>query len=151
METGNLIHLGAELVVQMLMLYSTSPHARRLTEEMLTGDAFNIDVKLDMNSKNRNVEILNVYLKTMGLKLTFTKKPKKFEHQMLIDPMYFDEDPHQLIEGLIKLNPEEKFDLEAEIARLLKEKNDGVWGMEFYPMEFTKLDKDETSDNKEGK
>ena len=52
METGNLIHLGAELVVQMLMLYSTSPHARRLTEEMLTGDAFNIDVKLDMDSKN---------------------------------------------------------------------------------------------------
>ncbi len=146
METGNLIHLGAELVVQMLMLYSTSPHARRLTQEMLTGDAFNIDVKLDMDSKNRNVEILNVYLKTMGLKLTFTKNPKKFEQPMLIEPMYFYDDSNKLIEGLIPLNKEEKFDMEAEVIRLLKEKNDGVWGMEIYPIEFTRFDKDENSE-----
>lgn len=74
METGNLIHLGAKLVVQMLMLYSTSPNARRLTDRLLTDDAFDIDIKLDTNSRNRNVEILNVYLKTMGLRLVFTKK-----------------------------------------------------------------------------
>lgn len=152
METGNLIHLGAELVVQMLMLYSTSPHARRLTEEMLTGDAFNIDVKLDMESKNRNVEILNVYLKTMGLKLSFSRTPKKLEPAMLIEPMYFYDDPHRLVEALIPLNREEKFNMEAEVARLLKEKNDGTWAMDIYPMEFTRLSKDEfPEEDKENK
>lgn len=148
METGNLIHLGAELVVQMLMLYSTSPHARRLTEEMLTGDPFNIDVKLDMESKNRNVEILNVYLKTMGLKLTFKKKPKKFEFPMLIEPMMFYKDSRQedLIEPMFFMNPEEKFDLEAEVARLLRER-DLVQPMEFYPMEFTRFPGDEVKED----
>lgn len=115
METGNLIHLGAELVVQMLMLYSTSPHARRLTSEMLTGDPFNIDVKLDMKSKNRNVEILNVYLKTMGLKLEFERKKKK-----LINPIILDDPIHPAIEfyipkdipidPIIHFHPDEAFD-----------------------------------------
>lgn len=138
METGNLIHLGAELVVQMLMLYSTSPHARRLTEEMLTGDAFNIDVKLDMESKNRNVEILNVYLKTIGLKLSFKRTPKKLEYPLLVEPMYFYHDPKKLVEPFLFLNKDEKFDLESEVARLLKEKNGPEWILDIYPMEFTK-------------
>lgn len=143
METGNLIHLGAELVVQMLMLYSTSPNARRLTESLLTADPFNIDVKLDTDSKNRNVEILNVYLKTMGLKLVFKKVPKKLEHGFLIDPMEFYDDPHRLIEPFYNMHPEEKFDLEAEVARLLKDRDGPQWGMEFYPMEFYTLDPEE--------
>lgn len=141
METGNLIHLGAELVVQMLMLYSTSPNARRLVSDMLTGDPFNIDVKLDMDSKNRNVEILNVYLKTMGLRLVFKKIPKKLEHPFLIDPMWFDGDPHELVNGFQFLNKEEKFDLEKEVARLIKE-NNLKNGFEIYPMEFYTLDPD---------
>lgn len=140
METGNLIHLGAELVVQMLMLYSTSPHARRLTEQLLTGDAFNIDVKLDRESKNRNVEILNVYLKTLGLKLSFKRKPKKIDPAILIEPMYFYDDPKRLVEALIPLNRDEKFDMEKEIVRLLNDKNNGSWGMDIYPMEFTRMD-----------
>lgn len=143
METGNLTHLGAELVVQMLMLYSTSPHARRLTSEMLTGDAFNIDVKLDMDSKNRNVEILNVYLKTMGLKLTFSKKIKKLESGFIIEPMYFFDNPHKLIDGMIFLDKDENFDIEAEGERLIKESNSGNIGMDIYPMEFTRFDKNE--------
>ena len=145
METGNLIHLGAELVVQMLMLYSTSPHARRLTEEMLTGDAFDVDIKLDDNSKNRNVEILNVYLKTMGLKLTFNRHPKKLEHPMLIEPMYFHDNPNALVEPMIFLNKDEKFDLEQEVKRLIKER-DFKWPMEIYPMEFTRMDGEEFKD-----
>ena len=135
METGNLIHLGAKLVVQMLMLYSTSPNARRLTESMLTGDAFNVDVKLDMESKNRNVEILNVYLKTIGLKLTFDKIAKKKEHAMLIDPMYFWDDPRRLVEPMVFHHKDEKIDMEAEYQRLLRTR-DYKWPMEIYPMEF---------------
>lgn len=122
METGNLIHLGAELVVQMLMLYSTSPHARRLTSEMLTGDPFNIDVKLDMKSKNRNVEILNVYLKTMGLKLIFTKKPKQIQRPFVIHPFDFYVCPEdQPIKPFIKHHPDEKVDIEAVADRMYKE------------------------------
>ena len=142
METGNLIHLGAELVVQMLMLYSASPGARRLTEQLLTGDPFNIDVKLDMNSKNRNVEILNVYLKTLGLRLKFKKVPKVLEQPMLIDPMMFFDDPHNLVESFYHINPEEKFDMEDEVARLLREKNEPQWGILIDPMEFYTLDPD---------
>ena len=142
METGNLIHLGAELVVQMLMLYSASPGARRLTEQLLTGDPFNIDVKLDMNSKNRNVEILNVYLKTLGLRLKFKKVPKVLEQPMLIDPMMFFDDPHNLVEPFYHINPEEKFDMEDEVARLLREKNEPQWGILIDPMEFYTLDPD---------
>ena len=73
MESGNLSHLGMETVIVNLMLYSTSPHGRRLTEQLLTGDPFNIDIKLDENSKNRSVEIFNTLFKTMGLALSFEK------------------------------------------------------------------------------
>ena len=92
METGNMGHLGMDLVVMVLLLYSASPHARRLSEELLTGNPFNVDITLDENSTNRSVEILNAYLKTIGLKLVFIKKPKKkivaarFERNSRIEP-----------------------------------------------------------------
>lgn len=90
MESGDLNHVGPELVVQMLMLYSASPHARRLCEQMLTGDPFNIDIKLDMKSKNRNVEILNVYLKSMGLRLKFNRTKKKKIKPVLFRPVTWE-------------------------------------------------------------
>ena len=143
METGNLIHLGAELVVQMLMLYSTSPHARRLTSEMLTGDAFDVDVKLDMESKNRNVEILNVYLKTMGLKLVFQRIPKKKEYPMLISPMMFFDNPRRLIDPFIQMAKGESLDLDNEAKRLIDDMNGkNIWAMEVYPMEFEEVPED---------
>lgn len=136
METGNLIHLGAELVVQMLMLYSTSPSARRLTAEMLTGDPFNIDVKLDMKSKNRNVEILNVYLKTMGLKLTFKKIPKKFEDAITFNAIEFNKFEQALNQAIIPINPNEKYDIQAETERLIAQAEGPKPAIEFYPIKF---------------
>jgi hypothetical protein len=45
---------------------------------------------------------------------------------------------------LIPLNKEEKFDLEAEVARLLREKNEKYHiPMDFYPMEFTRFPGDD--------
>lgn len=76
MESGNMAHIGMQYVVMNLMLYSSSPQARRLFEQLLIGDPYNIDIKLDKNSKNRNAEIINALLKTMGLKLVFEKVPK---------------------------------------------------------------------------
>lgn len=79
MESGDMGHLGMEVVVTNLMIHSASPHARRLAEQLLTGDPFKIDIKLDDSASNRGVEILNAYLKAMGLRLVFTKilKQKK--------------------------------------------------------------------------
>lgn len=93
METGDLAHLGMENVIINLMLHSASPHGRRLTEELLTGDPFEIDVKLDDMSKNRSVEILNAYLLTMGLELEFKKIPKKKKQIMLQKIMHFTSNP----------------------------------------------------------
>ena len=134
METGNLIHLGAELVVQMLMLYSTSPNARRITAEMLTGDPFNIDVKLDDNSTNRNVEILNVYLKTMGLKITFKKIPKEIKHPILIQPMEFSDPKEHYGSPIIFQHPDENFSIEAEVERLMS--GDPHHPVEIVPINF---------------
>ena len=76
MESGDLAHIGMQYVVMNLMLYSSSPQARRLFEQLLIGDPYDIDIRLDTDSRNRNAEIINALLKTMGLKLVFTKIPK---------------------------------------------------------------------------
>ena len=108
MESGDFMHLGAENVIINLMIHSASPHARRLTEQMLTGDPFNIDIKLDADSRNRNVEILNAYFKTMGLRLVFEKvykrkiQPISYEvvryddGKRTINPVYYLDKPNTI-------------------------------------------------------
>ena len=76
MESGDLAHLSMQYVIMNLMLYSSSPQGRRLFEQLLTGDPYEIDIQLDKDSKNRNAEIINAIFKTMGLKLVFKKIPK---------------------------------------------------------------------------
>lgn len=93
MESGDLAHLGVENVIINLMLHSTSPHGRRLAEELLTGEPFDIDIKLDDMSKNRSVEILNAYFLTMGLELDFKKIPKKKKKAMLQKIMHYTQSP----------------------------------------------------------
>lgn len=87
MESGDFVHLGMVYVVTNLMIHSVSPHARRLTEQMMTGDPFNIDIKLDKDCKNRKVEILNAYLKTMGLRLVFKKVYKNLKQPITVSPI----------------------------------------------------------------
>lgn len=87
MESGNLSHLGMQYVVMNLMLYSSSPRARRLFEELLIGNPYDINIMLDKESKNRNAEIINALLKTMGLKLVFSKEPKE-KKTMISNVMY---------------------------------------------------------------
>jgi hypothetical protein len=77
MEALNLTHVGIEYVIQLIMLYSASPNARALFEKLLIGDPTNIDIRLDETSVNRNAEIIAALMKTMGMKLEFTKKPKE--------------------------------------------------------------------------
>ena len=77
MEIGDMCHMGVELVIQILMLYSTSPEGRMLCESTMTGNPYNIDVQLDNTSTNIQASILKTYLKTLGLELKFFKIPKQ--------------------------------------------------------------------------
>ena len=87
MELSNMLHLNVDNVITALMIYSASPMARRLTEELLIGDPFNVDIRLDSESRNRNVEILYAYLKTQGLTLVFERVKKNKVKPMSINPM----------------------------------------------------------------
>lgn len=86
MESGDMLHLGVQYVVMNLMLYSSSPQGRRLVEELLVGNPYDIDIKLDQYSKNRNAEIINALLETMGLQIQFDRIPKK-QKQMVLKVM----------------------------------------------------------------
>lgn len=77
MESSDLGHLGMQYVVMNLMLYSISPQGRRLFEQLLIGDPYNIDIRLDYDSKNRNAEIINALFKNCGLRLRFEKRLKQ--------------------------------------------------------------------------
>ena len=89
METSDLGHLGFEHVITNLMLNSASPHGRRLAKQLLTGDPYDIDIKLDDIAKNRGVEGLNAYLVTMGLELKFVKKRRVAKHEILFRGIEF--------------------------------------------------------------
>ena len=89
MEIGNLSHLGPEIVIQMLMLYATSPLARQLYEQLMTGDPFEIDINLDDTSSNRNAEIASVYLKAVGRRIVFIKHPKDVKTPVEISPIHY--------------------------------------------------------------
>lgn len=134
MEIGNMIHMGADLVSQILMIYSSSPLARQLCSQLETGDPFNVDVKLDMDSKNRNAEILNVYLKTKGLKITFKKHLKRPKHPIPIQPMSFFDKPSN--DPMIFYDHGEKVNIEDAIQQLKDSRDAAKKPMVFFPMEF---------------
>ena len=75
MEIADMASIGMDYIVSILMIHSVSPRARRLLESALTGDPYNINISLTDDCANRNVEILNAYLKTMGVRLVFNKIP----------------------------------------------------------------------------
>jgi DNA-directed RNA polymerase beta subunit len=86
METGDFEHIDVLTVVKNLMLHSSSPIGRKQTKNLYTDDPFNVNIELTDDARNRNVEILNVYLKTMGLKLVFKTIAKKLYTPFTIHP-----------------------------------------------------------------
>ena len=78
MEFGDFMHmLDVILLDSQLMRSSTSPVGRMQHKDLLTGNPFVMDVKLNKEAKSRPVEIVNAYLKTIGLKIEIKKHPKK--------------------------------------------------------------------------
>ena len=84
------MHIGTEYVVLNLLLYSLSPNGRRLMEQLATGDPYDVDVKIDSESKNRSAEILNTRLKTMGYRIIFNK----IDQPKLSKPISFANNPN---------------------------------------------------------
>lgn len=111
METNNFNHIGADAVIANLMIHSISPQARRLVEQMYTGDPFDIDIKLDSDSKNRSAEIANTYLKTIGRRLRFVKR-RKVKQKILISPITFKNDPVTHPISFVPENLREGYDYE---------------------------------------
>ena len=70
MEISALTHIGDDINVIMLMLYSTAPIGRRSIKDLLTKNPNDVDI---------------AYLKAIGLKLTFEKVPKKYQEALLYD------------------------------------------------------------------
>lgn len=134
MECDDLLHAGVEYVVTALMLHSLSPHGRRLVEAFYTGDPYEVDIKLDQDSSNRSVEIVNAYLKTMGLKLKFYKV-KKHKHQAVkFNAISFTSDAKQ---QAISFNNEKDFDFIKDFEeKSEKEKQKQKRAFHFNPFRF---------------
>lgn len=94
MEINNLNHLGAEAVIENLMIHSVSPKARKLVEAMYIENPYDINISLDDNSTNRAAEVVNTYLKSIGLRLVFGKIPIH-RHTVLEHPIAFTENPYK--------------------------------------------------------
>ena len=92
MESSDFGHLGMETFIKILLIYSLSPQAREDMEKLWTEDPYEIDIKLGPNCRNRSVEILNAYLKTIGLRIVFEKHPKQVNQPIKFTPIKFKED-----------------------------------------------------------
>ena len=139
METNNFDHIGADIVIANMMIHSLSPHGRRLAEQMYTGDPFNIDIKLDSESKNRSAEIANTYLKTIGRKLRFIKR-RKVRHKVAVSPIIFERDPVIYPISFVPENLREGFDYEKDFIERQKENEKRKNAIS--PLEFEGISRD---------
>lgn len=118
MENGDLTHISIELVKEMMMLYSSSPHGRLLMQKLYTDDPYDVDIKLDEKSIDRSAEIFNVRFKTMGLRLKFTKVPRKYNNPILRYPLYKESEP---LPVFMHISKEEKgYNFKKDFERQLK-------------------------------
>ena len=121
METNQLDHLGAELVVSNLMIHSISPQGRRLVEQMYTCYPFSIDIKLDSDSKNRSAEIANVRMKVIGRRLRFDKIKKKY-NKLTYCPIKLTRDPIRTPLRIVPEDQREGYDYEAALKKREEER-----------------------------
>ena len=135
METNNMNHLGADVVISNLMIHSVSPQGRRLTEQMYTGDPFKVDIKLDSDSKNRSAEIANTYLKAIGRVLKFFKR-RKHREKITISPISFDRDPVEYPISFVPENMRDGFDYEKDFNERQKIEAEKVKKNAQSPLEF---------------
>lgn len=90
MEINDMNHLGADTVITTLMIHSVSPKARRSVEQMYMCNPYTVDIKLGEDAKNRSAEIVNTYLKTIGKRLVFIKRKKKYTKPVTFNAVTFN-------------------------------------------------------------
>ena len=84
MELMNLIHFSKN-IYKMMTIYSSSPQGRRsLKDILLTDNIFDINLDIKSGFRNRNFEILNAYLTTMGIKIVTIKKENYYKQIPLL-------------------------------------------------------------------
>lgn len=121
------------------MLYATSPLARQLYEQLMTGDPFNIDIRLDDTSANRNAEIAATYLKAIGRRIVFIKRPKEKKTPVLISPIEYL--PPKYWQPVVFFEPGQTVD--PIFLRWQNKEDKGLWQpIEFYPVIFLKPDEE---------
>ena len=140
MEIGNLCHADVGQVVAALMLLSSSPGARRLHEQLLTGDPFDINIRLTDNVASRSAEIINAYLKTIGLRLKFKKSPKKLLRAMKLCPVeVLPKIPEKLIEPVLTtpyyIKPDEVIALSKKLSKVIDKQSKLITAIEIIPKE----------------
>ena len=118
MEHGDLTHISIELVKEMMMLYSSSPHGRLLMQKLYTDDPYNVDIKLDEKSIDRSAEIVNVRFKTMGLRLNFKKVPRNYKNPIERFPLYHESKPLPVFMHIFK--DEKGYDFMKDFKKQLK-------------------------------
>ena len=120
MEINSFNHVGPEKIVEVLLIHSVSPHGRLLVEKFSTGDPYMMDIRLDHESTNRSAEIVQTYLKTIGLRLVFKKIAKKKINPFTNHALEFDQ--------FAKVNPFNYVDSTGlsrkQLMKRIKEQND---------------------------
>ena len=77
MEWEDMLHMAAiNKLIETLLFLSSSPGARRLSEELLTGSPLEMNVNLDDTVTSRSAEIAAAYLKTIGIRVVHEIIPK---------------------------------------------------------------------------
>lgn len=77
-EFNNLaLAMDLAIIARMYMVNSASTQARRQVTELYTGNVLNLDHLELGEAKNRNVEIFNTYLKSLGIRICYRVKGKK--------------------------------------------------------------------------
>ncbi len=109
METNNMGHIGVDSLISNMMIHSLSPQGRRLVEQMYTGDPFNIDIRLDSDSRNRSAEIATTYLKAVGRRIKFIKRRKNIK-KVTFSPITFDRSPYSVPISFVPEDKREGFD-----------------------------------------
>ena len=56
---------------------------------MYTKNPFHVDIRLGEDSSNRSAEVVNTYLKTIGRRLVFKKKPKQIRTPIIQNAVTF--------------------------------------------------------------
>lgn len=117
MENNDLNHMGSEFVISNLLIHSLSPHGRRLTEQMYTGEPFSVYIRLDSDSTNRLAEIDNIYIKTIGKVIKFIKKRKNIKPAITQCPIIIETAP---VQPAVFFNKEKGFNFEKDFQERQK-------------------------------